>query len=439
MQSTANRGDDRVSRQERPFKKGARFDMSTVSDDIERIPASMLAVDGGWSKGVFYRSEGTRPAVGVLMVHPRMDQSQNYNLLPLIGAGYAAMGCGCRYVHNDSEAVHEKILLDIAAQMRFLRQHGCEQVVLIGNSGGGGLLTLYQSQARTDPPGRISHTAAGDPFDLNAVDLPPADAVVLIGAHPGEGSRLMEWLDPSVLDEANPLSVDPELDMYDPANGFRIPPEPSSYSDEFVTRFRAAQLERARRLDERAFTLLGERAEAGAKAGVLEAHGDLGSEWRSLTRRARQADHMVIYRTLACPAWLDHSRQPDDRDWCSFNNDPRPDLANYESSLAAFLTPEAYLTTWSGSLTFGKTDVCLTSIPDPTLIVHYRGDSITRLEEAENMLASSAATDKDLIFISGADHYGFEILGPHQRGERTREGTDAVVSWVMQRFPLAGG
>jgi pimeloyl-ACP methyl ester carboxylesterase len=410
-----------------------------VPDDVERIPASMLAVDGGWSKGVFYRRRGTHPTVGVLMVHPRMDQSQSYVLLPFIGAGYAAMGCGCRFVHNDSEAVHEKILLDIAAQMRFLRQQGCEQVVLVGNSGGGALLMLYQSQARTDPPGRLTHTAAGDPFDLNAADLPAAAGVVLIGAHLGEGSRLMEWLDPSVVDEADPLSVDPELDMYDPANGFRIPPEPSSYSDEFVARFRAAQLDRARRLDETAFRLLGERAEAEAKAEVLEAQGDLGSEWRGLTRRARLADHMVIYRTLACPAWLDHSRQPDDRDWCSFNNDPRPDLANYESSLAAFLTPEAYLTTWSGAWTHGKTEVCLASIPDPTLIVHYRGDSITRLEEAETMLSSSSATDKDLIFIAGADHYGFEILGPHTRGPRTRQGTDAVVSWVQERFSLAPG
>jgi hypothetical protein len=156
----------------------------------------------------------------------------------------------------------------------------------------------------------------------------------------------MEWLDPSVIDECDPLSADPSLDMYDFDNGFRIPSEPSIYTDELIARFRAAQQARALRLDEIARERIQDRADARSAFDVLDADGDRGPGWRHLGRPAVHRNHMVIFRTLACPDWLDHSRRPDDRDWCSYDNDPRPDLANYESSLAAFLTPEAYLTTW---------------------------------------------------------------------------------------------
>ena len=51
---------------------------------------------------------------------------------------------------------------------------------------------------------------------------------------------LTDWIDPSVLDENDPDRRDPELDLYHPNNK---PP----YSPQFLSRFRAAQLERVRR------------------------------------------------------------------------------------------------------------------------------------------------------------------------------------------------
>ena len=51
---------------------------------------------------------------------------------------------------------------------------------------------------------------------------------------------LTNWLDPSVTDERDPVATDQSLNMYNKENG---PP----YSDEFITRYRAAQRVRNQR------------------------------------------------------------------------------------------------------------------------------------------------------------------------------------------------
>jgi pimeloyl-ACP methyl ester carboxylesterase len=410
--------------------------MADLPGDIERIPIELIAQDGGLARSILYRTAGTRPTVGVMMLHPRMDQGQSYLLLPLVAAGYAAMGCASRNVHNDSTAIQEKLVLDVAAGIRALHANGCERVVLLGNSGGGGILSLYQSQARTPAAARLTDTAAGDPHDLGAFDLPPAAGLVLLAAHPGEGSRLYRWLDPSVVEEDDPTEVDQGLDMYNPDNGFRIPPEPSSYTADFLARYRSAQHERALRLDQIARARLAQRDDAEVGAASLAAQGDHGPPWRALTRSAALPRHMLISRVLASPDWLDLSIEPDDRDVASFNNDPRPDLQNYEDSIATFLTPEAYLSTWSGLSSRADVHACLPSIPDPLLVVHYTGDGVTRISEVERYITASGSNDKELVLLRNIDHWGYTITGPHQRGPRSTQGTDAVVAWLRSRFPL---
>jgi pimeloyl-ACP methyl ester carboxylesterase len=76
----------------------------------------------------------------------------------------------------------------------------------------------------------------------------------------------------------------------------------------------------------------------------------------------------------------------------------------------------------------------LPAVTVPTLVVHYAGDPFTRLSEVEQVEKATGAKDFRLRHVRHADHYGRTINPDGSAGPRTREGTDAVVAWVRERF-----
>src|SRR5713101_5208018 len=152
------------------------FRLSDLDSQVQRDLVNLSAEDGGTSKGVLYWKGARVPKTAVMLMHPRTDQTQNYTIPFLVEAGFAAYGQASRWVNNDIATIHETLLLDAGAGVRYLKeQRGFSHVVFIGNSGGGSLLSLYQSRAATPPPSRLTATPAGDPPDLNRYALIPGD------------------------------------------------------------------------------------------------------------------------------------------------------------------------------------------------------------------------------------------------------------------------
>ncbi len=407
------------------------FNLSQVPDTVELVPMELFAEDRAPSRGLLFRPKGRKSKVGVHLMHPRTDQSNNYNILPLASAGYTVLGRAGRWPNNDCDTVHEPLLLDMAAGIRTLRDAGCEKIVLLGNSGGSSLAAFYQAQASAAPGKRLTHTPAGDAFDLNAYDLPLADGVVIVGPHVGQGGIMRKLIDPSVVDENDPLAVDPALDMYDAENGFVAPPASSRYAADFLERYSAAQGARIRRIDAKAQFLIERQREAAA---ALKAQGTSASA--ALLRVAKFDPLMIVYRTTAYPAFVDTAIEADGRSVRSyFGNGPQ--FENYGlNGFARYITPRAWLSTWSVNHTNARTIDNLSKQEKPLLIVHYSGDCGTRLSEARAMLEAARAAQKRMQIIEGLDHYGFKIMPDGSAGPREWTGTEAIVDWMMTNFPI---
>ncbi|MFG1667895.1 hypothetical protein [Streptomyces sp. Y7] len=404
------------------------IDFEALPEGTETTLVPVTASDGAGSRGVLYARGAERTVV--VVSHPRGDMSRHYAAPAVLEAGYALYVQLTRGLNNDLDVEHERLLLDLAAGLSHLKEErGYEKIVLLGNSGGGSLLTFYQQQASTPPPHRLTDTASGDPLDLNSVEMPKADGVVLIAAHPGQGAIMLTAIDPSVIDENDPLAVDPDLDMYNSANGFREPPEPSKYSAEFVDRYRAAQRARVARLDAKAHALIAEQRRH--KLRMQEpGFSDLPLEERTyITRRALVGQHMVVHRTEADPAYLDTSLHA----WKSTRKagsilGPRPDQVNYApGGFGRFVTPRAWLSTWSGLSTRAALGESLKSVREPLLVINLTSDSIAFPDDTQAQFDAAPAEDKTIRFVE-AEHFATPLP---KRAEALR----VVVEWLAPRFP----
>ena len=379
--------------------------------------------DRAASHAALWLPPGKRPATVATLMHPRADFLRHYLVPGLLESGVAVLTQNSRWVGNDSMLEHERVLLDVAAGMKHLRDLGFERIVAIGNSGGGSLYTFYISQAHAAPGSRLDDTAAGDPCDLASAELPTVDGVIYVAAHRGEGLFLLEAIDPSVVDESDPLACNKEIDMYEPANGFTPPPEPSSYTAEFVTAYRSAQRERVARIDARARELTASRHSARDRT---IGNADDVQAWRQTIA----VNFMTVYRTEADPRYTDPGLEPSARDYGSLFG-YRPDLINYGPfGFARLVTPEAWLSTWSGLSSRASVTAAGAGVDVPALIVDYDADNGCFPSDAALIDTSLASTDKTRATVPG-DHYGKRADGA---GTDPRRGVvEQVHGWLDER------
>lgn len=378
-------------------------------------PLVLETPDRAVARGWLYARGGETAAV--LLVHPRADFSHHYAVPGLVEAGYAVLCLTTRWLNNDSTLLHEVVLLDVAVGVAALRQR-YDRVVLCGNSGGGSLLTFYVQQSLAGA--RLTDTAAGDPFDLNRFDLAPADAMVYLAAHVGEGFYLLHAIDASVTDERDPVSCDPALDMYDPANGFVEPPAETRYEAEFVERYREAQRARVQRIDATARDRVARRRDARSRWERTSSADD--------RRRAIATEFLTVYRTDADPRFVDLSIDPSRRTVGSLWG-VRPDWINYGAvGFGRVVSPEAWLSTWSGSSSRASIERTGPGMTLPALVVSYSGDHGIFPSDTDLIATSIAASSVDRVEID-ADHYGFGDSGPPSGRD---EAVEAIADWMRK-------
>jgi pimeloyl-ACP methyl ester carboxylesterase len=370
---------------------------------VQREAVRLVSPDGALVRGVLWTPPvGTPWKTAVILSHPRGDFSVHYACPLLAAAGYAVLGFGTRYMNNDTDCLHEACIIDVETAHDEMRRRGAEAVVLLGNSGGGSLMAMANAERGV------------------------GDGWVGMAAHPGEGVFMLQVIDPSVADEHDPFSTVPELDMYDPDNGWRPWPEPCSYDPAWVASYRQAQRDRVARIDSIARASITEAGASVPRLRPIDKSADPAA-WRELRRRAVFTKYLTIYRTLADPAYLDLSIDPDDRPMGSLFAFPDPFDANYgRGGLARTMTARGWLSTWSGLSSHAKLADTMPNVTVPTMLVHPTADTEIRLSQAKEIVDAAGADDVTYLEMKGAPHY--------LEGHRP-EALEAVAQWIEDRFP----
>lgn len=412
-------------------------DYRDIDPAVQQEPLRYHSLDGYPLTGILYLPPKKTPDVAVLAMHPRGDFTRHYLADGIPAGGYAFFGANTRNIHNDADALHERLMLDVGGAVKFLRDRGFKKVVLAGNSGGGSLSAMYIQQSSLEPARRLKAAPSGDKVPLDAQDLPKVDGFVILAAHPGEGRFLLDRLDPSVVDESNPTAVNPRLDMYNPKNGYRpMKDGPSKYSPDFLAEFRAAQKARCERIDRQCLEWCEEAFYYRAK---MKAGGLSPAEQLRASRHGLQRRYIVIYRTLSDPRYLDLSIDPSRRPLGSiFAHGGRdPIAANYGEGLARTMSARGWLSTWSGLQSNAALDRTAPDVHIPVL--HVYADADTEIFESENrhVFGLMPSKDKTFVTLEWADHYLFPVGdGLKMAHPRKRLSEEHILPWLRQRWPV---
>ena len=400
--------------------RGAQWDPERLPADMISSVHSLTTVDGANVTGFLYRRGGEK-AICCLM-HPREILATHYLVPELLEAGAAVWVQGSRSAGNDLRLEHELALLDVDAGTAFLKDRGYEQIVLVGNSGGGGLYAYYAEQANLKPDQRQVSTPAGRPVKLAQAPMARPDLMVLVAPHPGQGLLLMNALDPSVTEEADPLSIDPALFPFSATNGFS--PGGARYAPEFVARYRAAQRARVERIDATARDMVAARmaARKAVKAGGASEREKLAAGWQQI---------FTVPRTDADLRNWDLSLDPTDRALGSlWGRDPFKTNMN-GVGFGKVCTPESWLSTWSGLTSKAGVLRCAPTITQPTLVLRYTADACVFPEEIDAIYDALGTMDKARVELRGT-HHGQPIAAGEPSGQELAGA--AIRAWLADRL-----
>lgn len=320
-------------------------------------------------QGVYYTPDGSKPKTALIATHYEIDFSEHYLAEFMASRGFGFLGWNTRFRGNGAYFMLEPALDDIGAGVEWLRRNGVQTVVLLGNSGGASLMSAYQAEAQE----------LGDLF-------------ISLCAHPGRPEVHTAWIDPSVTDENELLSVDPSLDMFNPRNG---PP----YSADFIRRYRAAQVARNERI-------------------TAWAHEEI----ERLTAAGSYDRTFNVYRTWADLRFVDLAIDPSERTVGCYFGDPK--RANYGPwGIGAVSTCRSWLSMWSLAESKCRGAPNLAKVTCPSFVVQSTADQGCYPSDAHAIFDALASTEKRIDFVPG-DHY---LLSPPEGRDAA---ADLLADWL---------
>ena len=277
--------------------------------------------------------------------------------------------------------------------MRWLREAaGVRTVIILGNSGGGSLMAAYQAEA-TAPS--LLDLVRGPGREALA-SLPKAELYVSLNAHTGRPQVLTDWMDPSVVDETDPVATDPALDPFNPDHG---PP----YATDFIATYRAAQRARNRRITDWAKAELARLNAAGVPDRLFP-----------------------LFRCWADLRMMDGAIDPSDRPTpMCYAGDPK--VANRRPSIGRMSNLKTWLSMWSLETSRCQGPEQLARIDLPALVVQSLADTGVFPTDPKTIHAAIASEDKRLELIPGAHYF--------EDSEASRlTMVDMICDWVRERI-----
>ena len=384
-----------------------------------------------------------RSEVGVVIIHSDEDYS-TFNIAgELAKRGYRTLAGQV----TDQRSTLDAKMLDIKHAVEMLKAlPGVKKVVLMGHSGGATLMSAYQGAAEQ---GVAAYRAENKLYKCTLQEeLIPADAVMFLDSNFGNGAMTLFSVDPAVIEEGNGVKLDPELDAFNPQNGFD--PEGSHYSDAFIRKFCAAQRERNNAIIRRALDRLALIEQGKGNYLDDEPFAVTGAAQMMMMNKLIPQDARLLSHTKK-PFTLLHKdgsssteiirsvrkphggHQPTPRLWACENSTVRSYLSN-----RAVFAGEDYLIGEDGATgvqwddTYNCTLGNVKNIAVPTLIMGMTG-SFEYLA-SETIYENSASADKTVAFMEGASH-NFDARGREDEfGDTQKVVFDYCDQWMSSRL-----
>lgn len=400
------------------------------------------------------RRRGRKSRIGFVIIH------QSFSVLTAdaieftdvsIGTELAKRGYQALVADTEETAgsyhVHD-LLPDIGAAVGHFRDHpDVDTVIVVGYSRGASLMSFYQNVAENGP-----EVAQSDDLLFPAPDdieeQPEPDGILILdgvlGTGPGGGSQpegVLE-IDPRIEDN-DPQTRDPNLDVYAEENGF-APDGEADFTEDFLENVFSAQAARMDQLIEEAQETT-EQIEAGngnfpdddqfLAVGLDTPVADLDSDLLAHT-----SDEWPL---LSADGSVSVQQVP----YVGPTPDLNPEVTYLDDSLSTtvkrFLSTNAIRTTDEYEITedsiegldYSSTNAeapgNLEGVSAPLLIMGFTGDRNYNVH-CEIMMNHAGSSDKSLKFIEGAGH-GFEPLDD-QYGDTAALIFDTIDEWTAERF-----